>query len=244
MKNPARQRIDQLLVDRGLAESRSKAQALLLAGSVLVNGQKVQKAGQSVALDAELQLLDQLPFVSRGGFKLDAALTAFGIDVGGKVCVDIGASTGGFTDCLLQRSAARVYAVDVGTTQLDWKIRTDPRVVVKDHTNARHLQPGDIGEFCHLAVCDVSFISVTLILPALPPLLTPEGEMVILVKPQFEVGREQVGKGGIVRDPQLHAAACRKVQDAVEALGYRASLMDSPIQGAEGNREFLLHARN
>jgi 23S rRNA (cytidine1920-2'-O)/16S rRNA (cytidine1409-2'-O)-methyltransferase len=244
MKNPARQRIDQLLVDRGLAESRAKAQALLLAGSVLVNGQKAEKAGQTVSIEAEVQLLDQLPFVSRGGIKLDAALTHFGIDVNGKVCLDVGASTGGFTDCLLQRGAARVYAVDVGTTQLDWKIRTDPRVVVKDHTNARHLQPADIGELCALAVCDVSFISVTLILPALPPMLIPEGEMVILVKPQFEVGREDVGKGGIVRDPELHAAACLKAQKAAESLGYRTSLIDSPIHGAEGNREFLLHARH
>jgi 23S rRNA (cytidine1920-2'-O)/16S rRNA (cytidine1409-2'-O)-methyltransferase len=244
MKNPARQRIDQLLVDRGLAESRAKAQALILAGSVLVNGQKAQKAGQAVPGDADLQLLDQLPFVSRAGVKLDAALTQFGVEVQGKACLDIGASTGGFTDCLLQRGAARVYAVDVGPTQLDWKIRTDPRVMVKDHTNARHLRFEDIGELCELAVCDVSFISVTLILPVLPSLLTPAGEMVILVKPQFEVGREDVGKGGIVRDPELHAAACRKVQSAVDSLGYRTSLMESPIQGAEGNREFLLHARH
>jgi 23S rRNA (cytidine1920-2'-O)/16S rRNA (cytidine1409-2'-O)-methyltransferase len=239
-----RQRIDQLLVDRGLAASRAKAQALILAGSVMVNGQKAEKAGQTVPVDAALHLLDQLPFVSRGGLKLDAALRHFGIDVAGKVCLDTGASTGGFTDCLLQHGAARVYAVDVGNTQLDWKIRTDPRVVVKDHTNARHLRPEDIGEPCALAVCDVSFISVTLIVPALPPLLTPDGEMVILVKPQFEVGRHDVGKGGIVRDPELHAAACRKVEDAVRTLGYRTSLMDSPVEGAEGNREFLLHARH
>jgi 23S rRNA (cytidine1920-2'-O)/16S rRNA (cytidine1409-2'-O)-methyltransferase len=239
-----RQRIDQLLVDRGLAESRARAQALILAGSVMVSGQKAAKAGQTVPADAEIHLLDRLPFVSRGGLKLDAALTHFGIDVQGKVCLDAGSSTGGFTDCLLQRGAARVYAVDVGATQLDWKIRTDPRVVVKDHTNARHLTPQQMGELCALAVCDVSFISVTLIVPALPPLLTPDGEMVILVKPQFEVGRHEVGKGGIVRDPELHAAACRKVQDAVERLGYQTSLMDSPIQGAEGNREFLLHARH
>jgi 23S rRNA (cytidine1920-2'-O)/16S rRNA (cytidine1409-2'-O)-methyltransferase len=244
MKKAARQRIDQLLVDRGLAESRAKAQALILAGSVVVNGQKADKAGQAVSVDSELRVLDQLPFVSRGGVKLDAALKHFGVEVRGKVCIDLGASTGGFTDCLLQHGAARVYAVDVGATQLDWKIRTDPRVVVRDHTNARHLQPEDIGEPCAIAVCDVSFISVTLILPAIPPLLTSDGEMVILIKPQFEVGRHEVGKGGIVRDPELHAAACRKVQQVVEALGYRTSLMESPIQGAEGNREFLLHARH
>lgn len=243
MKPAGKQRIDQLLVERGLAESRQKAQALILAGSVLVNNQKAEKPGQTVAADASLQLLDRLPFVSRGGLKLEAALTHFGVDATGKVCMDVGASTGGFTDCLLQRGAARVYAVDVGTTQLDWKIRTDPRVVVKDHTNARHLTPADIGEPCSLLVCDVSFISATLIVPVLPPLLTPDGEMIILVKPQFEVGRHEVGKGGIVRDPKLHASACQKVQDAVEGLGFRTALIDSPIQGAEGNREFLLHAR-
>jgi 23S rRNA (cytidine1920-2'-O)/16S rRNA (cytidine1409-2'-O)-methyltransferase len=242
MKKPGRQRIDQLLVDRGLVESRQKAQALILAGSVLVNQQKVEKAGQAVPADASVELLDQLRYVSRGGLKLEAALDHFGIVVDGKVCIDVGSSTGGFTDCLLQRGATRVYAVDVGDTQLDWKIRTDPRVVVKDHTNARNLTLEDIGELCDLAVCDVSFISVTLILPALPPVLRADGEMVILVKPQFEVGRADVGKGGIVREPGLHESACRKVREAVEALGYQARLMDSPITGAEGNREFLLHA--
>ena len=243
MKPAGKQRIDQLLVERGLAESRQKAQALILAGSVLVNKQKAEKPGQTVPIDAEIQLLDQLPFVSRGGLKLDRALSHFGVDVTGAVCIDIGSSTGGFTDCLLQHGAAKVYAVDVGSTQLDWKIRTDARVVVKDHTNARHLSPADIGEPCRLAVCDVSFISATLIVPVIPPLLTPDGEMIILIKPQFEVGRHDVGKGGIVRDPELHASACRKVQDAVEGLGFHTALIDSPIQGAEGNREFLLHAR-
>ena len=153
----------------------------------------------------------------------------------------MGSSTGGFTDCLLQRGARRVFAFDVGTGQLDWRLRTDPRVVVRENVNARYLQAADVEEPCHLAVCDVSFISVTLILPVLPPMLRPEGELVILVKPQFEVGREEVGKGGIVRDPELHVAACRKVAAAVEALGFRTEIMDSPILGAEGNREFLLH---
>jgi 23S rRNA (cytidine1920-2'-O)/16S rRNA (cytidine1409-2'-O)-methyltransferase len=242
MKDAAKQRIDQLLVDRGLADSRQKAQALILAGNVMINGQKARKAGQTVPAGSAVELLNQLPYVSRGGFKLAAALDRFHIDPAGKACVDIGASTGGFTDCLLQRGAARVYAVDVGASQLDWRLRTDPRVVLCDHTNARHLQPADIPEPCALAVCDVSFISVTLILPTLPPLLTSDGEMVILIKPQFEVGREQVGKGGIVRDPSLHQTACGKVQAAVEALGYRTEIIDSPILGAEGNREFLLHA--
>ena len=236
-----RRRIDQVLVDRGLAESRAKAQALLLAGNVLVDGQKVEKAGHVVPADAAIQLLGQLPFVSRGGIKLDHALTVFGIGVTGRVCIDVGASTGGFTDCLLQRGAARVYAVDVGSSQLDWRIRTNARVVVKDHMNARYLQPSNIGELCSLAVCDVSFISVTLVVPALPPLLTADGEMVILVKPQFESGRNEVGKGGIVRDPAVQEAACRRVQDTVEALGFRTELTESPIQGAEGNREFFLH---
>jgi 23S rRNA (cytidine1920-2'-O)/16S rRNA (cytidine1409-2'-O)-methyltransferase len=242
MKTPAKLRIDQLLVDRGLADSRQKAQALILAGSVVVNGQKAQKAGQNVLADSTLELLDQIPYVSRGGFKLERALDNFRIDPAGKVCIDVGASTGGFTDCLLQRGALRVYAVDVGVSQLDWKLRSDPRVTVRDHTNARYLQPGDVGELCALAVCDVSFISVTTILPALPPLLAPDGEMVILVKPQFEVGRAQVGKGGIVRDPELHLAAVDKVRATVESLGYKAEIIDSPILGAEGNREFLLHA--
>jgi 23S rRNA (cytidine1920-2'-O)/16S rRNA (cytidine1409-2'-O)-methyltransferase len=235
-------RLDQLLVDRGLAESRQKAQALILAGNVLVNQQKVEKPGHAVPVDAHVELLALMPFVSRAGVKLDAALTQFGVDVAGKVALDIGASTGGFTDCLLQRGAARVYAVDVGDTQLAWKIRTDPRVVVKDHTNARNLTSDDIPESCGIAVCDVSFISVTLILPVIPPLLEPDGEMVILVKPQFEVGREDVGKGGIVRDPALHEAACQKVRAIVEDLGFRTALMNSPITGAEGNKEFLLHA--
>jgi 23S rRNA (cytidine1920-2'-O)/16S rRNA (cytidine1409-2'-O)-methyltransferase len=242
MKSPARQRIDQLLVDRGLVESRSKAQALILAGSVLVNEQKVAKAGQMVPADAAVRLLDQLPYVSRGGFKLEAALEHWHIDPAGWTCIDIGSSTGGFVDCLLQRGAAKVYSVDVGPSQLDWKVRTDPRVVVRDHTNARALTPADIGEPCRLLVCDVSFISVTLILPAMPSVLTADGEMVILVKPQFEVGREDVGKGGIVRDPELHEAACLRVRNAVEVLGFRTDLIESPIQGAEGNREFLLHA--
>ena len=237
-----KQRLDQLLVERGLADSRQKAQALILAGSVLVNHQKLEKPGQSVPVDSVIEILGTLPFVSRGGVKLDAALTHFRIDVSGKVAVDIGVSTGGFTDCLLQRGASRVYAVDVGATQLDWRIRTDPRVIVKDHTNARHLASGDIPERCDLAVCDVSFISVTLIAPVLPALLQRQGEMVILIKPQFEVGRADVGKGGIVRDPELHRMACDKVRASFEALGYTTDLMDSPITGAEGNKEFLLHA--
>jgi 23S rRNA (cytidine1920-2'-O)/16S rRNA (cytidine1409-2'-O)-methyltransferase len=237
-----RQRIDQLLVERGLAPTRQKAQALILAGQVMVNGARSPKAGQTVDVEATVEVLQPLAYVSRGGLKLAGALDHFGVDPAGRVCLDVGASTGGFTDCLLQRGAARVYAVDVGKGQLDWKLRNDARVVLRENVNARHLKPDDIGEPVSLAVCDVSFISVTMILPAVVPLVTPAAELVILVKPQFEVGKGQVGKGGIVRDPELHQAVCRKVQAAVEALGFGAALMESPILGAEGNKEFLLYA--
>jgi len=235
-------RVDQLLTDRGLAESRQKAQALVLAGQVMVNGQKAQKAGQTVADDAALEVLQQPKYVGRGGLKLEAALDRFAIDPAGWICVDVGSSTGGFTDCLLQRGAARVFCVDSGTGQLDWKLRNDPRVVVMEQFNARFLKPEDLGEQCRLAVCDVSFISVTMVLGGMTSVLREDGEMVVLVKPQFEVGRGEVGKGGIVRDPALHQAACDKVRSAVEELGFRTALMESPILGAEGNREFLLHA--
>lgn len=237
-------RLDVMLTERGLAESREKAQALVLAGEVLVNGVKAQKPGQSVPEDAELEVLGRPPYVSRGGLKLEAALDHFHIRVAGRVCMDVGASTGGFTDCLLQRGAARVHSVDVGAGQFDWKLRNDPRVKLHERLNARYLRYEDIGEPIDLAVCDVSFISVMLILPAIAPLLQPSGEMVILVKPQFEVGKGQVGKGGIVRDPELHRSVCQRVEAAVRALGYEAELTDSPILGAEGNKEFLLYARH
>jgi 23S rRNA (cytidine1920-2'-O)/16S rRNA (cytidine1409-2'-O)-methyltransferase len=237
-------RLDRLLVERGLAPTREKAQALIMAGDVLVDGRKAEKSGQQVDAESRLEVLAQPPFVGRGGLKLDAAITHFGVRVEGRVCLDVGASTGGFTDCLLQRGAARVHAVDVGSGQLDWKIRTDPRVVVHEKLNARYLRLEDLGETIGLAVCDVSFISVTLILPAVRPLLQPGGEMVILVKPQFEVGKGQVGKGGIVRQTELQQAACRRVDDAARHLGFETSIMESPILGAEGNREFLLHAHH
>jgi len=244
MKPPSRRRLDQLLVERRLAESRAKAQALILAGEVFVEGQKAAKPGHAVAAESRIEIAGRLPYVSRGGLKLAAALDGFAIQVEGRVCLDVGASTGGFTDCLLQRGALRVYAIDVGAGQLDWKLRTDPRVVLREGLNARYLRFEDVGERVDLAVCDVSFISATLILPALAPLLKERGEMVILVKPQFEVGRGQVGKGGIVRDPQLHAEACARVEQAARQLGLETRLMESPILGAEGNREFLLHARH
>lgn len=235
-------RIDRLLVERGLAPTREKAQALIMSGAVVVNGRKAAKAGQAVDSESRIEVLAQPPFVSRGGVKLDAAIAHFAIRVVGRVCLDIGASTGGFTDCLLQRGAARVHAVDTGAGQLDWKIRSDVRVVLHEKLNARYLQAEDIGERIDLAVCDVSFISATLIVPAVTPLLQMDGEMVILVKPQFEVGKGQVGKGGIVREPELHQAACRRVDDAARGLGFDTAMIESPILGAEGNREFLLYA--
>jgi 23S rRNA (cytidine1920-2'-O)/16S rRNA (cytidine1409-2'-O)-methyltransferase len=237
-------RLDVMLAERGLAESREKAQALVLAGEVLVDGVKARKPGQSVSPEADLKVLQRPLYVGRGGLKLEAAIDRFNIQVSGRVCLDVGASTGGFTDCLLQRGAARVHAVDVGAGQLDWKIRTDPRVILHERVNARYLRYEDIGEPVGLAVCDVSFISMTFILPALGPLLQPAGEMVILVKPQFEVGKEQVGKGGIVRDPVLHRSACERVESAVRQMGYKTDIIESPILGAEGNKEFLLYARH
>jgi len=236
-------RLDQILTERGLADSREKARAMILAGSVTVDGQKAEKPGHSYPIDCRIEVAALPPFVSRGGIKLAAALDHFQISVQDFVCLDVGSSTGGFTDCLLQRGAACVWAVDVGRGQLDWKLRNDPRVVVREGVNARYLSSEDFPQPFDLAVCDASFISATLLLPSMSALLKEHGEMVILVKPQFEVGREQVGKGGIVRDPKLHAQACERVRAAVEALGFQAEIMDSPILGAEGNKEFLLHAR-
>src|SRR5579863_2179518 len=235
-------RLDQILLDRGLAASREKARALILAGKVLVDGQKGDKPGHSYPGDSRIEVAEPPPYVGRGGLKLAAALEHFQIDVGGRVCLDVGASTGGFTDCLLQHGAARVWAVDVGHGQRDWGLRNDARVEVREGVNARYLQPGDFPEPFDLAVCDASFISSTLLIPAIVPLLAKRGEMVILVKPQFEVGKDQVGKGGIVRDPALHEAACGRVRGAVAALGFSAQIVESPILGAEGNREFLLYA--
>jgi 23S rRNA (cytidine1920-2'-O)/16S rRNA (cytidine1409-2'-O)-methyltransferase len=238
-----KQRLDLLVVERGLTESREKAQALILAGQVLVNGQKAGKAGANVETGATIELLAQPRYVGRGGLKLEAALDGFGISAAGKICLDVGSSTGGFTDCLLQHGAARVYAIDVGTGQLDWRLRNDPRVIVQEQVNARYLTGEQVPEPVALAVCDVSFISITMILPALPALLAPSAEMVILVKPQFELDRDQVGKGGIIRDPRLHQQACLRVESAVQGLGFHTQIIPSPILGAEGNREFLLHAR-
>src|SRR5712692_8424284 len=237
-----RVRIDRLLVERGLVESREKAAKLIMAGDVFVDSERVDKAGALISPEAELELRGRSPYVSRGGEKLTHALDHFNINVVGKMCLDVGASTGGFTDCLLQRGASRVYAVDVGTGQLDWKLRQDPRVVVRERINARYLTWEIIGETVDLVTCDVSFISVTLILPALAQFLHPESRIVVLAKPQFEAGRRQVGKGGIVRDPEVHQQVVEKVSRAVRDLGFQqVGWMESPVPKAEGNREFLVH---
>ena len=244
---PPKVRLDKLLVERGLAVSRERAQALVLAGKVLVNEQKVEKAGVSVDPSADVRLLgEDLKFVSRGGVKLERALEHWHIDVRGRVCMDVGASTGGFTDCLLQHGASRVIAIDTGYGQIAHRLREDPRVRLLERTNARYLKAEDVGEAVDLVAVDVSFISATLVLPAVIRAARGEArsrlELVVLVKPQFEAGREAVGKGGIVRDAQAQALAVEKVGRAAQELGAkRIDSIDSPILGAEGNREFLLH---
>jgi 23S rRNA (cytidine1920-2'-O)/16S rRNA (cytidine1409-2'-O)-methyltransferase len=213
-----------------------------MAGEVLVDGAKASKAGQPVAPGSRVEVLAKQRYVGRGGLKLEGALSHFSIDPTGLFCADFGASTGGFTDCLLQHGAAHVFAIDVGTNQLDWKLRTDPRVTVREGVNARYLEPADLGQPIDLAVCDVSFISATLIVPVMLRVLRqPAGRLVILVKPQFEVGKGQVGKGGIVRDPAQHQESCDKVRKPIEDAGFKTDIMESPITGAEGNREFLLY---
>lgn len=239
-------RIDKLLADRGLAPSRERAQAMILAGRVLVNEQKVEKPGAGVAEDCEVRLLgEDLRYASRGGLKLEKALSHWKIDVSGKTCLDVGASTGGFTDCLLQHGAERVIAIDTGRGQIDARLRRDPKVHLMEKTNARHLEADMLPAAAGLAVMDVSFISATLVLPAVvkAAFRGGAGELVVLVKPQFEAGREHVGKGGIVSDPAAHAAAIERVKECVRALGGKAiEVIESPITGAEGNREFLMHA--
>jgi 23S rRNA (cytidine1920-2'-O)/16S rRNA (cytidine1409-2'-O)-methyltransferase len=245
-------RLDKLLVDRGLAASRERAQSMILAGRVLVNDQKLEKAGAKIAEEAVIRILgEDLKYVSRGGLKLEHALDHWKIDVRSGICVDVGASTGGFTDCLLQRGAARVIAVDTGYGQMDYKLRQDPRVRLLEKTNARYLTRQVFGEFADLIVVDVSFISATLVVPAVVAAAFPESreerrgrQIVVLVKPQFEAGREAVGKGGIVRDPEAQSAAVERVRATVMSLGAaHADSIESPILGAEGNREFLLYGR-
>lgn len=241
-------RLDTLLVERGLAASRERARALILAGSVRVNGQPASKAGSSVRLDADVTLVTaDHPYVGRGGLKLAHALDTFGIRVPGRTALDIGASTGGFTDVLLQRGAARVVALDVGHGQLDWKIRTDSRVAVLERINARTLKPDDLPSGSvpfDVVTIDVSFISLRHILPVVPPLIRDTADVVVLVKPQFEAGRSEVGSGGIVRDAAVQARVVDEITAAADALGLtRAGMTESPIAGMEGNREFLLHLR-
>lgn len=244
LTRPGKTRLDDLLVEREVADSRAKARGLILAGQVLVDERKMEKCGVLVSPQAALRLLGEpMKYVSRGGLKLDGALEHFRIEVDGKICLDIGASTGGFTDCLLQHGAARVFAVDVGTNQLAWKLRRDSRVVSLEKTNARYLRLAQLRERVELVTIDVSFISATLILPVLPPLLESCADVLALVKPQFEVGKGQVGKGGIVRDPQLRQEAVAKVSRALLELGFlQLTFAESVLPGAGGNHEYFLHA--
>lgn len=238
----AKERLDKLLVMRGLAPTRAKAQALIMAGETLVNGQPAAKAGMSVPTDSLIELKEVMPFVSRGGYKLAGALAAFGVTVDGRICADVGACTGGFTDVLLQQGAARVYAIDVGYGQLDWKLRQNKRVVVLERVNARHLE--SLPELVNLVVIDVSFISLRLILPAARRWLTAEADIIALIKPQFEAGRGQVGKGGIVKDTAVHRQVLADMVAWCAGNGlHPAGLIRSPIEGAEGNVEFLLWLR-
>jgi len=236
-------RLDQLIVDRGLAPTRERARAIILAGQVTVNGQVVSKAGSPVAADATIDLLKpDHPYVSRGGVKLAHALDTFQIDPANRTALDVGASTGGFTDVLLRRGAARVIALDVGHGQLDWQLRNDPRVLVREGVNARALTAADVPQRVTLVTIDVAFISLKHILPALPPFLERPSDVVALVKPQFEAGRDQVGKHGLVTDPAVHDAVIARITRTAEDLGFhRAAMTASPITGATGNREFFLH---
>lgn len=239
----SKERIDKLLADRGFAESRSKAQAMIMAGVVLVDEKRVEKPSETFEVEAPIRIKGDTPesrYVGRGGLKLEAALREFEIDPTGYSCLDVGSSTGGFTDCLLQHGATSVVAIDVGTNQLAWKLRTDPRVEVRENVNARDLQPGDFASLFDLIVMDVSFISVTKIIPALFDLLRPDRRMIVLIKPQFEVGRSEVGKGGIVRDPEAQARVVGEINSFAESSGFEVvGTIGSPITGAEGNREFL-----
>ena len=241
----ARERLDKLLVDRGLTTSRERARALILAGQVVVGEHAVDKAGTKVDADVPIRLKSEdIPFVSRGGIKLAHALDAFAVNVSGRTAIDVGASTGGFTDCLLQRGASRVFAVDVGYGQLAWKLREDPRVVCMERTNIRQLVPHALEPWPDLAVIDASFISLDKVLPATLALLVPDAEIIALIKPQFEVGKGLVGKGGVVRDPAQHESVVERVAANAKRLGCTVlGVTDSPLLGQKGNREFLIHLR-
>lgn len=243
-KQLAKQRVDQALVDRGLAESRSRAQALIMAGLVFAGERKVAKAGETVAADAPLEVRGKdHPWVSRGGLKLVGGLDHFGIDPAGMTCLDVGSSTGGFTDVLLSRGAAKVYAVDVGTNQLAWKLRQDARVIVLEQTNARHLTEAEIPEPIDLLVCDASFIALQKVLEKAIDFVKPSGRALLLVKPQFEAGRAEVGKGGVVRDPEVHRRVVTQAEQWIASHGWRVlGTTESSITGPEGNIEFLLAA--
>jgi len=248
LKSPKRQRLDTLLVEKGLVETREKARALILAGQIDVDGHGAAKAGTLVPIDADIRVIGpDHPWVGRGGIKLAAALEAFGIDATDRIVLDVGASTGGFTDVWLQRGARHVIALDVGHSQLHWKVRSDPRVTVIENTNARHLKPGglpDVGAAITRISIDVSFISLRHIFPVLPALVARPTEIVALVKPQFEAGRKDVGKGGLVTNPDVHARVIAEVTAAAAEVGLgRLGLIDSPITGAHGNTEFLMHLR-
>jgi 23S rRNA (cytidine1920-2'-O)/16S rRNA (cytidine1409-2'-O)-methyltransferase len=238
-----KERIDKLLFDRGMAESRSKARALIMSGVIVVDEKRVEKPSELFAADANIRIKGgsaESRYLSRGGLKLEKALAEFHICPDTYVCLDVGASTGGFTDCLLQHGASRVVAIDAGTNQLTWKLRSDPRVEVREKTNARHLKPEDFRERFNLIVVDVSFISVTKILPALVDLLRTDGKIIVLIKPQFEVGKGEVGKGGIVKDPEQHQKVVETINLFAEGLKLKwVGTIESPILGAEGNKEFL-----
>lgn len=242
---PTKERADALLVSRGLCDSREQAKRLILAGEVMAGTTVVAKPSTKLSDDAELTVKERPKFVGRGGLKMEGAMDRFDIDPTGMTCLDVGASTGGFTDCLLQRGAVKVHAVDVGTNQLVWKLRNDPRVVVKEKFNARHMTPDDIGDSIDLAVTDVSFISLTKILPPMFDTLKVNGQIICLIKPQFELNREDISKGGIVRDPALHQRAVNKIHQFVtDELGHTwIDCIDSPITGTDGNREFLAWLR-
>jgi len=239
-----KERLDVLTVEKGLFPSRERAKRAIMAGVVFVDGKMVDKGGTRVAEHSKIVVKeDPVPYVGRGGLKLEKALEYFKVDVSGKRAVDVGASTGGFTDCLLQKGTEKVYAIDVGYGQLDWKLRKDPRVVTMERTNIRYVKPEDIGELCHIAVIDVAFISLTLVLPVVNNLLTHDGEIVALIKPQFEAGREKVGKKGIVRDPGVHREVVERIARFIQGMGLSVKgITYSPVTGADGNIEYLAYA--
>ena len=237
-----KRRLDNLLLERGIVQSRERAKGLILSGDVRVNGNPVNKAGTLIDENAEIEITKDIPYVSRGGLKLEKAIKEFNINVKDKVAIDVGASTGGFTDCLIQYGAKKVYAVDVGYGQLAWKLRNDPRVVIIERKNVRYIKPSDIGEPVDIATIDVSFISLKLVLPVVKNLLKENGEIIALIKPQFEVGRGEVGKGGIVKDEEKHKKVISEIKSFAIDSGFKVlNVTESPIAGQKGNVEFLIY---